>query len=92
MQKYIRSRHSCLRQNFLSFSLYDYVKQVISWAGAIFDYRAIIMSPTIGVFSADPVGVGMGSSVVSCLHSISLMSGWILAKLTQIYHWVGKND
>ena len=48
-----------------------------------------IMSPTIGggghiVFSADPVGVA------SCLHSIYLMNGWILANLTQIYHWVGK--
>ena len=54
----------------------------------------IFMSPTIGgggvggghiVFSADPVGFG----VASCLHSISLMNGWILAKLTQIYHWLG---
>ena len=32
---------------------------------------------------ADPVGIA------SCLHSISLMNGWILAKLTQIYHWMG---
>ena len=39
------------------------------------------------VFSADPVGVG----AASCLHSISLMIGWILAKLTYIYHWVGEN-
>ena len=38
------------------------------------------------VFSADPVGVG----VASCLHSISLMNKWILAKLTQIYHLVGE--
>ena len=38
------------------------------------------------VFSADPVGV----NVASCLHSISLMNGWILAKL-QIFHWVGEN-
>ena len=61
----------------------------------------IFMSPTIGsggggggvggwrgghiVFNADPVGFG----VASCLHSISLMNGWILAKLTQIYHWLG---
>ena len=29
-------------------------------------------------------------SVASCLHSVSLMNGWILAKLTQIYHWVGE--
>ena len=36
------------------------------------------------VFSAHPVSIG----VASCLHSISLMNGWILAKLTQIYHWV----
>ena len=49
------------------------------------------------VFSADPVGVGVGVSigvgvgVASCLHSISLMNGWILAKLTKIYHWVGLN-
>ena len=39
------------------------------------------------VFSADPVGVG----VASCLHSIYFMNGWILAKLTKIYHWVGEN-
>ena len=31
---------------------------------------------------ADPVGVG----VFSCPHSISLLNGHILAKLTQIYH------
>ena len=47
------------------------------------------MSPTIEggqiVFSADPVGVG------SCLHSMSLLNGWILAELIQIYHWVGEN-
>ena len=35
------------------------------------------------VFSADPVGVG----VTTCLHSISLLNGQILAKLTQINHW-----
>ena len=39
------------------------------------------------VFSADPVGVG----VASCPHSISLLNGHILAKLTQIYHWKGEN-
>ena len=46
------------------------------------------MSPTtmgggghIG-FSADPVGVGV--SVASCLHSISLLNGHVLAKLTYI--------
>ena len=50
------------------------------------------MSPTICgarvhiVFSADPGG----GDIASCLHSISLMNGWILAKLTQIYHWVGE--
>ena len=38
------------------------------------------------VFSADPVGV----SVTSCLHSIFLLNGQILAKLTQIYHWEGE--
>ena len=37
------------------------------------------------VFSADPVGVG----VATCLHSISLLNGQVLAKLTQIYHWEG---
>ena len=36
------------------------------------------------VFSADPVGVA------TCLHSISLLNGQILAKLTYIYHWRGK--
>ena len=34
-------------------------------------------------FSVDPVSVG----IASCLHSISLLNGQILAKLTQIYHW-----
>ena len=43
------------------------------------------------VFSADLVGVGVSVRVASCLHSISLMKGWILAKLTQIYHLMGKN-
>ena len=38
------------------------------------------------VFSADPVGVG----VATCLHSVSLLNGQILAKLTQIYHWEGE--
>ena len=38
------------------------------------------------VFSADPVGVG----IASCPHSISLLDGHILAKLTQIYHWEGE--
>ena len=47
------------------------------------------MSPHI-VFSADPVGVGGGVGVASCPHSISLLNGHILAKLTQIYHWEGK--
>ena len=37
------------------------------------------------VFSADPVGVA------SCPHSISLLNGHILAKLTQIYHSEGEN-
>ena len=54
------------------------------------------MSPTIGgrghiVSSANPVGVSVGVGVASCLHSSSLMNGWILAKLTQIYYWVGEN-
>ena len=40
------------------------------------------------VFSADPVGVSVG--VATCLHSISLLNGQILAKLTQIYHWEGE--
>ena len=43
------------------------------------------------VFSADPVGVGVGVGVASCPHSISLLNRHILAKLTQIYHWEGKN-
>ena len=43
------------------------------------------MSPN-QVFGADPVGV----DVASCLHSISLLNGQILAKLTQIYHWEGE--
>ena len=34
------------------------------------------------VFSADPVGVGIGT--------LSLLNGQILAKLTQIYHWEGE--
>ena len=37
------------------------------------------------VFSADPVRVGLAT----CLHSISLLNGQILAKLTQIYHREG---
>ena len=45
------------------------------------------MSPHHGeghiVFSADPVCVSVG--VVTCLHSISLVNGQILARLTQIY-------
>ena len=41
------------------------------------------------VFSADPVGVGVG--VASCLHSTSLLNQQILAKFTQIYHWEGEN-
>ena len=44
--------------------------------------------------SGDPVGVSIGIlvgiGIASCLHSISLMNGWILARLTQIYHGVGK--
>ena len=36
------------------------------------------------VFSADGVGVG------TCLHSILLLNGQILAKLTQIYHREGE--
>ena len=40
------------------------------------------------VFSADPVGVGVG--VASCPLSISLLNGHILAKLTQIYHSEGE--
>ena len=56
----------------------------------------IFMSPLCGagggggghiIFSPDPIGVG----VATCLHSISLLNGQILAKLTQIYHWEGEN-
>ena len=61
----------------------------------------IIMSPHHGagghvVFSVDPVGGGGSSSggggggVATCLHSVSLLNGQILAKLTQIYHWEGE--
>ena len=51
------------------------------------------MSPQHGgrghiVFSADPVGVSVG--VASCPHSISLLIGQILAKLTLIYYWEGE--
>ena len=38
-------------------------------------------------FSVDPGG---GGSVATCLQSISLLNGQILAKLTQIYHWEGE--
>ena len=38
------------------------------------------------VFSVDPIGVG----VATCLHSIFLLNGQILAKLTQIYHLEGE--
>ena len=38
------------------------------------------------VFSANSVSVG----IASCLHSVSLLNGQILVKLTQIYHWEGK--
>ena len=41
------------------------------------------------VFSADPVGVS-GIGVASCPHSISLLNGHILTKLTQIYYWEGE--
>ena len=50
------------------------------------------MSPHHGVgvghivFSADPVSVG----IATCQHSISLLNGQILAKLTQIYHCKGE--
>ena len=36
------------------------------------------------VFNVDPNGIA------TCLHSISLLNGQILAKLTQIYHWEGE--
>ena len=48
------------------------------------------------VFSADTIGVGVLVGVLigvtSCLHSVFLMNGWILAKLTQIYYWVRENS
>ena len=54
----------------------------------------LVINPIIGtgghVFSVDPVGVGVLVGVASCLHSISLINGWILAKLTQNYHWMGE--
>ena len=40
------------------------------------------------VFSVDPIGV----RVASCPHSISLLNGHILAKLTQIYNWEGEKN
>ena len=43
------------------------------------------------VFNVDPLRIGILVGVASCLHSISLMNRWILAKLAQIYHWVGEN-
>ena len=36
------------------------------------------------IFNADPVGVA------TCLYSISLLNGQILARLTQIYYWEGE--
>ena len=57
-------------------------------------YRNYVPPPTMGeghtVFSADPVGVSGVGGGASCPHSISLLNGHILAKLTQIYHWVGE--
>ena len=50
------------------------------------------MSPHHGVggghivFSVDLVGLG----IATCLHSISLLNGQILAKLTLIYLWEGE--
>ena len=41
------------------------------------------------LFSVGPIGGG-GGSVATCLLSISLLNGQILAKLTQIYHWEGE--
>ena len=41
------------------------------------------------VFSADPIGGG-SVGVATCLRSISLLNGQVLAKLTQIYHWEGE--
>ena len=58
-------------------------------------FLIMIMSPTLEVGGGGghivlvwilPASV---SASVSYLHSISLMNGWILAKLTQIYHWGG---
>ena len=40
------------------------------------------------VFSADPAGGGVG--IAFCPHSMSLLNGHTLAKLTQIYHWEGE--
>ena len=56
------------------------------------NFKHFIMSPTKGgrhiAFSADSIGVSI--SVASCLHSVSLIDGWILTKRTQIYRWVGE--
>ena len=32
----------------------------------------------------------VGIGIATCLHSISLLNGQILAKLTQIYYWEGE--
>ena len=60
--------------------------------GLLVSDKKIFMSPHHGgwgdiVFSEGPVGI----SIASCLHSIFLLNGQILAKLTQIYHWEGEN-
>ena len=59
---------------------------------SLYKFELVFMSPHYGgwghiVFSADPRG---GSGVASCPHSISLLNGHILTKLTQIYHWEGE--
>ena len=59
----------------------------------VFCQLLLLCPPTMGVggghivFSADPVSLG----VATCPHSISLLNGQILAKLTQ-NHWEGEKS
>ena len=60
--------------------------EALGWQGDL-----ELCPPTIHiVFSADPVGGSVGVGVASRPHSISLLNGHILVKLTQIYHWEGE--
>ena len=67
---------------FMEKTLFDWIRHL---SKAVNNYVPHYRGEHI-LFSADPVGV----DIASCLHSISLLNGWILAKLTQIYHWMGE--